>query len=78
MAIGLSPAGQQLFSSVSPGLASPGLGDLLRGQVQDETDELRKKRLAQMQMPGGSMAAGTRAAMASPMGQYLGLATYSR
>jgi hypothetical protein len=77
MAIGLSPAGQQLFSSISPGVAPPGLGDLLRGQVQDETDELRKKRLAQMQA-GGSLAAGTRAAMASPLGPYIGLATYSR
>ena len=35
--IGLSPAGAQL-----------GLGDLLRGQVSDETEELRKRRLAQM------------------------------
>ena len=60
MAIGLSPAGQQLFSSVSPG---PGLGDLLRGQVQ-ETDDLRKKRLAQMQVAGSRAAAGTRAGAA--------------
>jgi hypothetical protein len=63
----------QLFSSVAPG-AAPGLGDLLRNQTQDETDELRKKRLQQMQQMGGSpVAAGTRAAIASPLGQYLGL-----
>ena len=57
MAIRLSPAGQQLFSSVSPG---PGLGDLLRGQVQDETDELRKKRAGGGQSVGGGHAGGRR------------------
>jgi hypothetical protein len=64
----------QLFSSVAPGTAPPGLGDLLKDQAQEETDELRKKRLQQMQqMAGSPMAAGTRAAMASPLGQYFGL-----
>jgi hypothetical protein len=61
--IGLSPAGTQL-----------GLGELLRGQVADETDELRRKRLAQMagrlDFAGGN---GGRAALASPLGQYFGL-----
>ena len=38
-----------------------GLGDMLAGQTQGETDEQRKKRLAQMQQaqllgPAGSMA----------------------
>jgi len=70
MAIGLSPAGMQLFSSVAPGAAPPGLGDLLKDQTQQETDELRRKRLQQMQMAGGSMVAGTRAALASPMGMF--------
>jgi hypothetical protein len=66
----------QLFSSVSPGVAPLGLGDLLKNQTEQETEELRRKRLQQMQMAGSPAAAGTRAAMASPMGQYLGL--YSR
>jgi hypothetical protein len=38
----LSPAGRQLFAGV------PGLGDMLAGQVSDRTEELRKRRLAQM------------------------------
>jgi hypothetical protein len=46
MAIGspgvpLSPAGSQLFAGM-------GLGDQLAGQVADETDELRRRRLAQL------------------------------
>lgn len=47
---GLSPAGADL-----------GLGDMLGQQVKDETDEQRKKRMAQIQQqqslgPAGSMA----------------------
>jgi hypothetical protein len=54
-----SPAGTAL------GLGSiPGLGDALSGQVGDETDELRKKRLLQQQQsqllgPGGSAASAS-------------------
>jgi len=40
-----------------------------RQQVQDETDELRRRRMAQM--AGGSPATvGTRAALASPVGVF--------
>jgi hypothetical protein len=59
----ISAAGQQL-----------GLGSLLADQVSTETDELRRKRLAQMagraDLAGGN---GGRAALASPIGQYFGL-----
>jgi hypothetical protein len=59
MPMNFSPAGQSL------GLGSiPGLGDALAGQVGDETDELRKKRLLQQQQsqllgPGGSAASAS-------------------
>jgi hypothetical protein len=52
---GLSAAGQQLFSGT-------GMGDMLRAQTQDETDELRRRRLAQMSgRPdlGGSLGFGS-------------------
>ena len=65
MAIGLSPAGMQLFGGLGYG------GEALQAATAEQADELRKKRLAQMQA-GGPMAMGTRAAMASPLGQYLG------
>jgi hypothetical protein len=44
MAAQLSPAGQMLFS----GGSAVGLGDILRDQVADETEELKKKRKAQL------------------------------
>lgn len=36
-------------SGLSPAGADLGLGDMLGGQVKDETEELRKKRMAQQQ-----------------------------
>jgi hypothetical protein len=42
MANGLSPAGSQLF-------AGTGLGDLLSQQVGETADELRRRRLAELQ-----------------------------
>jgi hypothetical protein len=45
MAQPLSPAGQALFGS---GSAYMGLGDLLRDQVTDAAEELKKKRQAQL------------------------------
>jgi hypothetical protein len=55
---GLSPAGQSL------GLAGiPGLGTALQGQTADETEELRRKRMLEMQQRAllgtGGSAAGT-------------------
>lgn len=44
---GLSPASNDL-----------GLGDMLGGQVKDETEEMRKKRMAKQQ-PMGDMSAAT-------------------
>jgi hypothetical protein len=53
---GLSPAGAQL------GLNNLGLGGQLQGQVADETDELRRKRMLEAQqrqlLGTGSSAAG--------------------
>lgn len=48
-------------NSLSPASTDLGLGDALSQQVAGETDEQRKKRLAQMQQtqslgPAGSMA----------------------
>lgn len=43
-------AGQSNYSASAIDL---GLGDMLRQQTKDETDEQRRKRLAQLQMPGG-------------------------
>lgn len=43
----------------SPGLGAVsdlGLGGMLQNQVQDETDEQRRKRMAQLQQPSGSLA----------------------
>lgn len=51
-----------MAGTTSPGAVSDlGLGDLLGQQVQDETEEQRKKRLAQMQQqqllgPAGSLS----------------------
>ena len=41
-----------------------------RASAQDETDELQRRRLQQMQMAGNPAVAGTRAALASPMGMF--------
>jgi hypothetical protein len=62
----LSAAGQQLFGGT-------GLGDMLAGQVSDETEELRRRRLAQMGRPDLGMGGygGSRAALASPAGSLL-------
>ncbi len=47
-------------AGLSPAAGDLGLGGMLRDQVQNETDEERRKRMAQMQegqmLPGGSMA----------------------
>ena len=57
MPMPFSPAGQAL------GLNNlPGLGTALAGQTADDTEELRKKRMLEMQQrqllgPGGSAAA---------------------
>jgi len=45
-------------SSTNPVSAYTGLGDLLAQQVGDQTEELRKKRLAQMQQQGRPVSAG--------------------
>jgi hypothetical protein len=66
MANGLSPAGQQLFGDI------PGLGSMLAGQVSDETDEMRRRRLAQLGRPDLAGGIGGRAALASPAGSVLG------
>lgn len=49
-------------SSAAGAVADLGLGDLLQQQVAGETEEMRKKRMAQMDLnrlvgPAGSMAA---------------------
>ena len=59
MPMPMSPAGQAL------GLNSlPGLGTALAGQTADDTEELRKNRMLEMQQrqllgPGGSAAASS-------------------
>jgi hypothetical protein len=59
MPMNFSPAGMSL------GLNNlPGLGTALAGQTADQTEELRKKRLLEMQQrqllgPGGSAAASS-------------------
>lgn len=50
-----------LLPSLSAAAESLGLGDALAGQVEGETDELRKKRMLEQQQkqalgPAGSMA----------------------
>ena len=59
--IGLSPAGAQL-----------GLGSLLADQVSTETDELRRKRLAELAGRPDLAGTGGRAALASPLGSMFG------
>lgn len=54
-------AAQQNSSATVGAVSDLGLGGMLGQQVQDETDEERKKRLAQMQQsqslgPAGSLA----------------------
>lgn len=51
----------QISSGLSAAAGDLGLGGMLRDQVQNETEEERRKRMAQMQEqqtlgPGGSMA----------------------
>jgi hypothetical protein len=53
-----------LSASLSPAVADLGLGGMLGEQVSDETDEMRKKRMAQLQLnqtmgPQASLAART-------------------
>lgn len=48
-------------SSLSPASIALGLGDMLGAQVADESEEIRKKRMAEQQQqkmagPAGSMA----------------------
>jgi hypothetical protein len=50
--------------------AQLGLGDLLRAQTEDQTDELRRRRLAQMGRPDLAGGIGGRAALASPLGMF--------
>ena len=62
---GLSPAGASL------GLNSlPGLGSTLQGQVTDDTEELRKKRMLEAQQ-SGLLGAGGSAAASSLFGSPL-------
>jgi hypothetical protein len=49
-----------------------GLGDMLQGQVEGETDELRKKRLQEMQSLMGSMGGGGDSSLLGQFGQQLG------
>lgn len=53
-----------LSASLSPAVADLGLGRMLGEQVSDETEEMRKKRMQQMQMnqtmgPQASLAVQT-------------------
>lgn len=53
-----------LRPSLSPAVADLGLGGMLGEQVSDETEEMRRKRMAQMQLdqmvgPEQSLAAKT-------------------
>ena len=47
----------------SPAVSDLGLGDMLGMQVKDETEEMRKKRLLQMQQQRGGMLPGNAASM---------------
>jgi hypothetical protein len=66
MANGLSPAGRQLFAGV------PGLGDMLAGQVSDQTEELRKRRLAEMarRPPGTVFGYGAGSLVGGPLNEF--------
>ncbi len=53
-----------MFPQLSAAVADLGLGDMLSEQVSDETDEMRKKRMQQLQMnqtmgPQASLAVRT-------------------
>lgn len=53
-----------MIPQLSAAVADLGLGDMLGEQVSDETEEMRKKRMAQLQMnqvagPQASLAART-------------------
>jgi hypothetical protein len=61
MNMNLSPAGRALFDFGRTGIGNSmgGLGDTLKQQVQDETEEERKRRqlgLSQLSPAGGSPA----------------------
>ena len=63
----------KLTSGLSPAGTDLGLGDMLGQQVADETEEMRKKRLAQMQMgqnnsPATMMLFGNSGGMGSANG----------
>jgi len=54
----------QLSAALSPAVTDLGLGGMLNEQVSDETEEMRKKRMQQMQLnqtmgPQQSLAART-------------------
>lgn len=51
-------------ASLSPAVSDLGLGDMLGQQVSGETDEIRKKRMAQMQDRQMMGPAGSPATMA--------------
>ena len=55
---------------LSPAGTALGLGDLLRDQVGDETDEARKRRMAQLAGGGGDAVA--RAMLANPVSAAFG------
>lgn len=50
--------------TLSPAGADLGLGGLLQEQVSGETEEMRKKRMAQMQLGPSSAAGGSLATLA--------------
>jgi hypothetical protein len=65
----MSPAGTALGLG---NLGGTGLGDALTGQVADQTDELRRKRMLEAQQrgllgPGGSAAATSLFGGGSPL-----------
>lgn len=49
---GMAGLGQRLVGSLGGAVDSLGLGDMLRNEVTDETEELRKKRMQEQQNRG--------------------------
>ena len=66
------PLSQPRTPSLGSAVADLGLGDLLGQQVQGETEEMRKKRMLEMQqrglMPPGAMGSAASLALFGGMG----------
>lgn len=58
------PRSPQMNMGLTPAVADLGLGDMLGQQVQDETEEMRKKRMQEMQQRSMMGSTGSPATLA--------------